>query len=231
MSARTCAKSVIKKIVVLFCGKKFSEMKIGPEKVLVSFDIYDTAVRRTVEKPEDVFDLVQEKYCIDNEWRLSQTFREIRSVAEKKARRFSATGEVKLQDIYYFIDNLNEDEKNVLIEIETDVEKQVAYINPEFKTIYERLLTQDLEIVFTSDMYLAEKTIIEILKKTGITEFKKVYVSCEYNASKKNGKLFNHVLNDFGGHERNIVHIGDNAWGDFVIPLSKGISSFLYRAI
>jgi predicted HAD superfamily hydrolase len=222
------AKHIIKKMIKKLCGRKISDIVVGQDIGLVSFDIYDTAVRRTVKKPEEVFDLVQERYNKDHEWQLPDRFRELRINAEKEARKKSSTGEVSIQDIYSLIDDLSDDEKSWLLEMETTVEKQVAYCNPEFKKVYESLLKVGCNIVFTSDMYLPEEVIRDILATCGISEFKDIYVSCEYNASKKNGKLYDKVISDFGGCAKRIIHIGDNAWGDYVIPHTKGIKAFLY---
>lgn len=225
------AKYVIKKLIVLCYGTDLLAINAKQDISIVSFDVYDTAIRRTVKKPEDIFDLVQEQYRIYHEWRLPETFRELRIIAEREARRKSSTGEVQIQEIYNYLEGLNDDEKNWLLEIEIATEKQVAYCNAEFKTVYENLIEQGKDIIFISDMYLPENVIREVLKSCGIAVFKSVYVSCEYNVSKKNGKLFDEVLNDIGVSARSIVHIGDNPWGDFIIPRTKGIISFLYRGM
>lgn len=222
-------KSIIKKSIVSLFGRDFSMMSIEKNAEWVSFDIYDTAILRSVRKPEDVYDLVQEEYTKKYGWNHSGSFRRMRGIAEKKARLDSKNGEVSLCDIYNRIGELSNTERSKLEEIEVEIESEISFCNPDFKKLYDQLLLWGVNIIFISDMYLSQDVINRMLLKNGVIGFSKIYVSCEYGVNKKKGELFDFVLNDLGIQRHSLVHIGDNAWGDYTIPKSKGIRSYLYR--
>lgn len=60
---------------------------------IVSFDIFDTLLKRNVKEPTDVFSYMEKKYQING-------FREKRIEAEKAARKKKNGLEISLEDIY-----------------------------------------------------------------------------------------------------------------------------------
>ena len=60
---------------------------------IISFDIFDTLIKRDINKPTDVFELIEEKYNIKN-------YKNMRIKAEKTARDNSNCEEVTLDEIY-----------------------------------------------------------------------------------------------------------------------------------
>ena len=66
---------------------------------IVTFDIFDTLIKRNVEKPEDVFKLVEAHYNLHNKNSIKK-FTEYRIKAEREARIKSIKEEVSLDEIY-----------------------------------------------------------------------------------------------------------------------------------
>ena len=66
---------------------------------VVSFDIFDTLLKRNVRHPKDVFNLVESKYNAESSVELKD-FRSQRVLAECKARENATKEDITLDDIY-----------------------------------------------------------------------------------------------------------------------------------
>ena len=179
---------------------------------IVSFDIFDTLIKRDVYKEHDVFDLIEKRYnatykdSIDN-------FRYLRVEAERIARKNSNTEEVSLKEIYISIallDKTYETRLEVLRLLEEEIEYEISYPNQLIKEVYDYCLLYKKKIYIISDMYLSKKLIEKILKKNGYALYKNLFLSSEIGLQKKTGNLFKHVLKVEGVKADSIIHIGDN---------------------
>ena len=93
---------------------------------IVSFDIFDTLLKRNVKEPTDVFSYMEKKYQIDG-------FCEKRIEAEKTARKKKNGLEVTLKDIYTEFGTDYSDE-----ELETESELLIA--NDEVYPIFRKCI-------------------------------------------------------------------------------------------
>ncbi len=219
-------KNIIKKILVVIFGKKISDsyLKNSP---IVSFDIFDTLVIRSVDKPKNVFKKVGQLLC-DGKEDAQDAFFSMRVEAEKKARDLKRGVEVTLDDIYDCM-NIDTKQKEYLKKLEIEMECNSCLPNEEVVDVYRTLLKQGKRLVITSDIYLSRDVITFILEKCGIKDYEKLYISSELGNTKRDGTLFEHVLRDLDANPKDIIHIGDNPRGDYFIPISKGINAFLIK--
>lgn len=193
----------------------------------VSFDIFDTLIFRPFAKPADLFYVIGEKLGIDS-------FRKIRMNAEKEAREealaVKGNREVTIFDIYRIVNIYTglEIEFGVNTELETEVD--LCFANPQMKRVFDILKYQGKRILLTSDMYLPSDLLKQILDKCGISGYEKIFVSCEYQCSKRTGGLYQNVQ-EYLGKEKNFVHIGDNHETDFLKPKEYGITSVFYKNV
>lgn len=176
--------------------------------MLVSFDVFDTALIRKVYKPVDIFDLVDD------------TFKQKRIQAENLARIDNMF--YTLSDIYKHIPERK---------YKTKTEINLEYDNCEQNTkIYKKYL-QHIEngdtVIFISDMYLPSIIIRRMLEKCGYTQ-PKVYVSCEMGAYKSDGSLFRKVQEIEGKID---IHYGDNYQCDIVAAMNEGIKPIFNVAL
>ena len=104
----------------------------------VSFDIFDTLVKRCVTNPHDVFDLV-DRYCKKNEIPVPDDFKDKRITAERmvnqKNKRPSTIGE-----IYNFFCQEYGGNPVKLEEIEKLVELNVCKPNTEIINLYHKCI-------------------------------------------------------------------------------------------
>lgn len=207
---------------------------------LLSLDVFDTLLFRTVRKPIDVFDLVGSKAVETGAVRngiTSGEFKQVRVLAEKRARSISkiraGSDEVKLEDIYAEFPRGFADVET-LINLEIEAEKESCFVNPHIYSLAKHVHSLKKPIVLISDMYLSDNQICTLLQSSGIsTEWvTKVYVSSQYGHGKRSGELFREMLADFSGIKgSSILHIGDHIDADVISPRKLGIQALHYDVI
>lgn len=191
---------------------------------VVSFDIFDTLIERTVFSPLDIFLMVgrivlgetaAEKFLVD------------RKQAEHLARKKVENGEVTLDEIYNCMpsryEKLREKLKQVEIQTELDCCKKKYCITD----IYQYSITSGKDVYLISDMYLSRDVIEKILAKCGIEKYKKCYISCEKHCNKITGDLFKRVIDENGIQSSRMLHIGDSFKADFCGARKNGIHAAL----
>ena len=187
---------------------------------VISFDIFDTALYRNVEIPNDVFAIMAMEMGFND-------YINVRKKAENFAReqneKNTGSREVVLDEIYEVLHKyygIDYKWKNREIELEYEFNIPNQYI----LEIYKRLLAAGKIIVFTSDMYLPKPVIEKMLFKNGYGKYTKFYLSNEYGERKGDGTLQKELLKDFPG--KKIIHIGDSESGDVVKTQEAGIDAF-----
>lgn len=200
---------------------------------VISFDLFDTLLLRPFKTPQEVFYIVGHRLEFDG---YNKSFFELRKDAEINARRkkYEKFGhrEITIYDIYEEISKVTSIIPEVGIKTEFEVELDFCQPNPYMIEVYKILYSYGKRIVITSDMYFPQEYISKMLEKIGVVGYEKLYVSCDYNVSKSNGKLYDAFLQDFKNvsYEK-IVHIGDNYKVDVLGAKKKGISTKFYRGV
>lgn len=189
----------------------------------VSFDIFDTLIKRNVEKPEDVFMFVEKKLLKYN----ICDFKKLRMEAQHEARMKSTSMEITLDEIYDNI-NLSENDRRIAQRCEIDTEIEICQFNKRISKIYNEAINKKKKIVIISDMYLEEDIIIRILDKCKIS-YDYLFVSSKIKKTKSNGQIYKYVLNKLNIRSNQILHIGDNIKSDFINSRLNGIKSVLYQ--
>lgn len=138
---------------------------------VVSFDIFDTLLKRNVKKPTDIFRYMEKKYQ-------KEGFFNERIDAEKRARA-RAKKEITLKKIY---EEMNFDFSKEELETESELLIRNDWIMP----VYKKAIQSKIVIV-TSDMYLPEDFIIQILKREKLEGYKKLYLSSAVGKTKSSG--------------------------------------------
>ena len=197
-----------------------------PKEKIVSFDIFDTLVKRLVYEPHQIFPLMA-KSALHREIVLPKDFVKRRIEAERWANK--ELGYANIYEIYDRIENLNKDTRDAAIKLELETEMELCVPNSEIVALYKRCIHNKKQVIIISDMYLPENLLMKILNNCGITGYEKLYVSCDRKASKQNGSIYGIVLKELGVKPQEIFHIGDNLKSDFLIPRKFGIHSLWYR--
>lgn len=176
---------------------------------IVSFDIFDTLLKRNVAKPTDVFEYIEKKHNITG-------FCEQRIAAEKRARTKKKGVEVTLSDIYAEMPYDFSSE-------ELKAEGELLVANDWILPVYKHAL-KSKRVIITSDMYLPEGFICQILKREGLEGYEKLYLSSSLGKTKHSGDLFELIISELG-KENSLIHIGDSYKSDFEIPKKHGVDA------
>ena len=184
----------------------------------VSFDIFDTLLKRSVTEPSDVFGIIEKETGVNE-------FKHRRIIAEKKARELSNEKEITLWDIYNQFSNLSDTQKNLLIEMELKTEENVLTVNGSILDVYRWCIYNKKMVFITSDMYLPEFFITRVLAKNGISSYSKLYLSSSYKKTKSDGSLFFALLEENNLNANDVIHIGDSREGDYNQPKRIGMNA------
>jgi FMN phosphatase YigB (HAD superfamily) len=179
---------------------------------LISFDIFDTLLRRPYLSPKDIFIAMEEG-------NRNPGFAERRTAAECAARiRHADRPEITLDDIYAFLD-----------------EDPAKELESELKAIYPRAdilgwlfyaRKQGKKIVAVSDMYLPKHFIANLLRKHQIPH-DDLIVSAAEQATKHAGTAFRLLAQRHHVEFREILHFGDDTYSDHYVPQKLGIRTVL----
>lgn len=106
--------------------------------------------------------------------------------------------------------------------LEQQVERENLFANPAIRDLIRQKRQEGWQIAFISDMYLSSAFLMEILQREGCYEpGDKVYVSCEHDARKDTGTLYDLVRQEL--HPNAWEHYGDNKQSDVRMAEQKGI--------
>ena len=192
---------------------------------IISFDIFDTLVKRDVTRPADIHELVGRIYAANTGLKIS-CYREMRVEAERIARALSEQEEVSLEEIFQQCKSLDGQTAEQLKELELEVELRYCYPNLPIVNLFNTLVGMGKSVVLTSDMYLPDNTIKAILRKCGISGYRKLYLSSAYRKTKHSGNLFAVVKSDYDDSNK-MAHVGDNPYGDCVQAERNGFDAYL----
>ncbi|MCR4793337.1 MAG: hypothetical protein K5871_11340 [Lachnospiraceae bacterium] len=190
---------------------------------VISFDVFDTLIFRPFSDPTDLFYIVGEKLGF-------MDFKNARVSAENSAREKGYEErhhyEVTLEEIWRELSSATglDFEEGMNAEIRTELD--LCYANPYMLNVWKELSSLGKKLIITSDMYLPEKVIEEILGKNGFEGYEKLYVSCEYGRNKYEGRLYESVKDDFKGFS--LIHVGDNPRSDVKSAKKAGLDIWQY---
>ena len=182
---------------------------------LASFDIFDTTLLRRCGKPEAVWHILGKRlFPDDND--LCEAF---------MAWRKRAKGET-LKNIYANIDaaflSLAGKSVEEMMQEEEAVEEDMLIPNPTVCKMIEQRRKEGYHIAFISDMYLSSQFLRQVLERKGCCQQEDaIYISCDHNARKDTGALYEMVRNDL--HPDEWIHYGDNLRSDVKMARKKGI--------
>lgn len=194
---------------------------------VISFDIFDTLLLRNVLFPSDIFKLLAEKAI--SRFNI-EGFNYVRISAETDGRIHSPDDDISIQKIYENIAHTYSDEiANELMSTEIDLELENICANELAIKVYNEAVKQNKRIVLITDSCLDENTMQKMLKKCGITEYEKLYISGQIGMAKGTGNLWRYAIDDTGADPRKWLHIGDDYSSDAVVPRSFNITTAYLR--
>ena len=187
---------------------------------VVTFDIFDTLIKRDCQSPNMIFKEVEYRYKQLHKRTLD--FSTLRYNAELdlyKQGNITPT----IEEIYDIIP-LNKSVKDELMNLEIDTEIQLSCANKPLFDLYLDCLKQGKCVYAISDMYLPHRVLQSILKKCNYI-VSNIWVSSDKRANKSSGALFEVFLRETGIKRAEVLHIGDNYKADIKGASKAGIKA------
>ena len=132
---------------------------------VVSFDIFDTLIKRNLRSANDIFKILEFEF--NQHFNKSLPILLLRKKAETNANENSSNEEVSLDEIYAEFEQISEEERKWLRNQEIFLEKNFCQRNRRMYGIYNWCLKNGKKILITSDMYLPLEIIKDILFDAG----------------------------------------------------------------
>lgn len=97
---------------------------------VISFDIFDTLLKRNVPNNSEIFNIIEKKSGVFG-------FAKKRIEAAHRAENKAINGEATYEEIYAQIDDISDKQRNELKQLELDVEKRYLQTNWDMKEVYD----------------------------------------------------------------------------------------------
>lgn len=188
----------------------------------VSFDCFDTLLKRNVDEATEVFRLMEYIYT-----ELPKGFAKGRVEAEQNARKKLNNNhqEITIEEIYDCYEGLTEEQKQRYINCEKLVEQKLLVANIKVVELYKRCIENGKNVYILTDTYMPLEFIKQVLKRNGIDEYKQIYVSSEKQMVKANGTMFESFFAENNLDAKSVIHIGDSRKSDYVQARKRGLSA------
>lgn len=188
---------------------------------VISFDLFDTLVTRTVYSYTDIFDLIDLR--LKDEAISIPDFAQIRLRSEKELSKNSSP---RLLQIYSELLKHVETgsitpERLASLEWEIDLSTMIA--REEMCNLLNEIRSKGKTVVVTTDSYYTYDQISQIIKIAGIDNVDNIFVSCEYGTLKTQN-LFCTLKELYP--QKIMLHIGDDSYSDIDKATEHGIDSF-----
>lgn len=176
---------------------------------VISFDVFNTLLKRDVADKNDIFRLVQKKWNATHNEKLVD-FKQQRQAAFQTAYQ-KRGAKTQLKDIYQELDV-----PMAVADVELDIEHCLNRANQPLLEIFKGLQQLGKRIVILADTYLDKADVAMLLAENGYVGYEKLYLSSEYGVDKATGVLFEHILQELDIQANQIIHVGDTKATDYI---------------
>jgi predicted HAD superfamily hydrolase len=200
---------------------------------LVTLDVFDTALLRSVAQPTDALALAA--WRTDQRHHLNlgmQPLLEARRAAESTARqnaRAAGREEVTLDEIYSTFPVSLATAAPLMHAEELATERDICSANPAILSIYKNLQASNIPVAFLSDTYFSQSFLESLLADSGYHGPHQVFASSHFGTSKSHGSLFARIAEQATLRPADIWHIGDNAQADVLNARRSGFHALWLR--
>lgn len=202
---------------------------LNPKVKNIGFDVFDTLLCRPFVKPSDLFDLMEHdaENIIKSK---SINFSRSRIAAENIARHGKI--ETNFDEIYDVLKQqlaLNDEQTSKLKNLELACEFKYLKARESVMNFFRVAKENGKNIFIASDMYLSKEFISKCLVNNGYNlDNIPVFISCEHNAAKYDGSLFDLIEKRLNIKTTETLFVGDNLKSDIDKTLERGYISFHY---
>jgi len=202
---------------------------------LVSFDVFDTLVRRRLAHPDHLFALLQRCFGAQLEPRQAwvDQLQHARIHAWHLAlhrARLQGRDEVTLAEIYAVVAAILPAARphlETLVACELELEAAFIEAHPPGLALMQLALEQGKRVVLCSDQYMPRSFLEPVLERCGVRGHDHFFLSSELGVLKATGRLYDWLVIRTGVRRDQILHIGDNPYVDGEVAARAGLRSLL----
>ncbi|EKS9799913.1 MULTISPECIES: glycosyltransferase [Burkholderia] len=206
----------------------------------VSFDVFDTLIRRRLLKVNEVHDTVS-AYALALVGRRKDsspfdlTLLRYRMSDSLKSFDGGGTQEPLIEDVWdriiaQYVSDKVERARIVskIVDFEVSIESSNLELIDGARDLLVKLKTSGKVVTAISDMYFSRSVMEKILGNLGILDlFDHVYISADSKLTKQTGDLFRQVLSDLAIEPCQLLHVGDNPHSDVAMAEKVGMDCVL----
>lgn len=211
--------------------QRFRALIVDSRYKIVSFDLFDTLIRRKVVSPDHVFWAIGEKFEVATNGAVSaEEFYSARHLAghlsQTNARKLSRedTTLQEIYDVFVSVIPVAYKYKEFLIQLEMDEEAKVLEIYPFGKELFDLAKTEGKKILIASDQYLPINFLKKLIGDMGYQDYEHFFLSGDVGLLKTTGSLYEWITMRFNVNRNEILHIGDNQYVDEYWARRKGLA-------
>ncbi len=207
---------------------------------VLSLDIFDTLVWRTVPEPVDAFGLLGHRFAALGKLPSHMpvpVFARLRQEAEVKARQRLAPGaaapEISLVEIYEQVpSHVLDGDPIELARLEVEFEKSITLPDLDVVELAEWAHGEGVPIVLVSDTYYGESELRYILDRDPFLDLdvKRIFTSSEHGVGKASG-LYRIVLDALGVPPGRVLHVGDHLEADVRAAQREGMRTAHFETL
>ncbi|MBE8952969.1 MAG: glycosyltransferase [Quinella sp. 1Q7] len=201
------------------------EFVIAPTEI-VTFDVFDTLIMRTVARPAHVNEIIGLKVAdllgrdID--------FPKLRLAAEARAREVCGR-DVTLDDVYKnfsALSGLDAATCEKIRELEISTEVKLCVPRTEVVELFNHARAVGKQVWLISDMYMQTRDLERLLSKCGVAGFDRLLISCETGLRKDTAAIWDDLAAKNFNDPKKLTHIGDNETSDIQLSSDRKFGAY-----
>jgi FMN phosphatase YigB (HAD superfamily) len=196
---------------------------------IVSFDVFDTVLRRKYYEPDYAKYLLGKELTNEQFFDSPEKFVEARNKAEftcREAKQFQ--GDVCITEVYTQLAEdvqVSGDMAQAWMNKEFYYDLQMSMPKDEMVEIVKQLSLSKKEIWFITDIYYTKQQVETMLRKIGIAVPYRLFVSSDLGKRKDAGTMWSHIKELIAETAKSYIHVGDNVRSDAQICGDFGLQN------
>ena len=200
---------------------------------LVTIDVFDTALVRTLAHHDDVFALAAWRVVtrLGLGYNIGDLAADRRAAHRRALENAYAAGrkETTIENIYAHHPITDATIRAALLAEELATERDVCRANASILALFDSLTARGRRVSFLSDSPFPADFVSQLLSDAGYSGEFEVHVSSGFGTTKAHGNLYERVATKTGVSPAGMWHIGDNLESDVLRASEWGVTPLWYR--
>ncbi len=206
-------------------AREIREFVIPPTEI-VTFDVFDTLIMRTVARPAHVNAIIGLK--VADLLKRDIDFPKLRLAAEARAREVCGR-DVTLDDVYKSFSELSGLDASTcqkIRELEISTEVKLCVPRDDVVELFNHARAVGKQVWLISDMYMQTRDLERLLSKCGVAGYDRLLISCETGLRKDTAAIWDDLAAKNFNDPKKLTHIGDNETADIQLSSDRKFGAY-----